>query len=503
MGPITARPTLPFVLFILLAVTSCRKPEAHAQSAPDAHAGPVPTEAPVVIVGGGLAGLVTAHELKKRGVSFLLLEASEQFGGRVQTAHYGHGLRAEYGLQEIWGDNPLLEVIRDLGVELDGDVEAPFSSMVLDGKLYPYVQDTTEEYFHSLLGVKNARVLRWWMEDARALRGVALSRGLAASEVRALQDVSFATWVRGFKMGKRVEDWIRLTVECELATSWELFSGLVGLLEFGVFLGEGEPNYKVKGGNSRLIEALAKEAGPNALTSALVSRIDREGDRARVTFLRQGVEETQHVVAAERVVVAVPFWRLHQIHFEPSLSSAKWEAVSTLMRGQYTVVHMVVSKEHRKLTYVDGQDPFPYLTDGVLGVIYGAQSESPEDEANEVFSFLVHGVNASAFHMAPRDHKVKEMLAAMDRLWPGFSRHVVTTTAYTYHPGSIAVWPPGRSPMDEKHQRLREPELGTWLVGDYTWSGHSDGAARSAMAAADTIARELSTRKREVTATRP
>ena len=41
----------------------------------------------VVIVGGGLGGLYSAYLLKRAGVSFVLLEASERFGGRILSQH--------------------------------------------------------------------------------------------------------------------------------------------------------------------------------------------------------------------------------------------------------------------------------------------------------------------------------------------------------------------------------------------------------------------------------
>ena len=41
--------------------------------------------APIVIVGGGLAGLAAANALKQREIPFLLLEASDRWGGRLHT----------------------------------------------------------------------------------------------------------------------------------------------------------------------------------------------------------------------------------------------------------------------------------------------------------------------------------------------------------------------------------------------------------------------------------
>ena len=453
-----------------------------------------PAQTTVAIVGGGLAGLVTAHELKKAGVAFHLLEAQDVVGGRVQTAHYADGLHAEYGLQELWGDNPLLPVVKELGVPIDSDVEETYSSMVLDGKLYGFTQDTNDEYFAAMMKPDEIAALKAWMVKARALHAKAEKVGLRSPDVAALQAVSFGKWVQSFNMPKRVNDWIRLTIECELATSWEVFSGLVGLLEFGVFLGEGQPNYKILGGNTKLIEALAKEAAPSVTTSALVSRVDRKKGkdgkvRVTVSYMKEGHEQT---LQADRVVVAVPPWRLHQIHFDPPLSPLKAEAITSLGRGSYTVVHMIVNKDYHRLTDKPGLSTvFPVLTDGVLGVIYGAQSEAPKESKNEVFAFLVHGGPGYAFHMQPRDVKIKEMLTAMDKLWPGFSKLVVSSYVYTYHPGAISVWPTGRSPLDDKTQALRTPEDGLFLAGDYLWSGHSDGAGRSAIAAAATIATEL------------
>lgn len=42
---------------------------------------------PVVIIGGGLAGLYAAYNLKKRNIPFLLLEAKASLGGRI-ASHY-------------------------------------------------------------------------------------------------------------------------------------------------------------------------------------------------------------------------------------------------------------------------------------------------------------------------------------------------------------------------------------------------------------------------------
>jgi monoamine oxidase len=196
-------------------------------------------------------------------------------------------------------------------------------------------------------------------------------------------------------------------------------------------------------------------------------------------------------VEADRVVLAVPFVRLHQIRFDPPLSDNKWQAVMTLGRGQYVVVHLLVDKAASQTWLVHGKPPFPVLTDGPLGVVYGVVHPSPREQPLEVFSLLVHGRAAAAFHMIPREIKVREMLARLDQLWPGLSKHVRSSYVYTYHPAAIPVWPAGRSPLDRLAASLREPELGLQLVGDYTESAHANGAAKSAIEATARLAAEL------------
>jgi monoamine oxidase len=229
--------------------------------------------------------------------------------------------------------------------------------------------------------------------------------------------------------------------------------------------------------------------------SALVTRIERRQEpngsvSVRVHYQR---DRRMYAIDAERVVLAVPFWRLHQIEVIPPLSSEKWQAVQSLSRGQYTVVHMLMSppKEIRQLWLVDGKNPFSVLSDGTLGVIYGMASAQPKSAESEAFSLLIHGQYAAAFHMVPRELRLHDIYGELEKLWPGFTQFVKESYVYTYHPGAIPVWPPGRSPLDELSQKLRQPELGLYLAGDYLYNAHSDGAARSGIAAAERIAAEF------------
>jgi len=455
----------------------------------------VPTAPPnrvqVVVVGGGVAGLVTAHQLEKAGLSVHVLESTDVWGGRIATAFYGPGLQGEYGMQEIWVGNPLLDIARELRVPLEGEVVPAYSSVVIDGELNPFLADTTEDYWKSMFSRTELTALHGWLRRAERLYETAHREGIANADIARLKEESFADWMEREALPPKVAEFLRLTIECELAADWSAFSALVGLLEFRVFFGD-VPAYHVAGGNIKLIDALVASIRGHKTLGATVTRVVSETvegrPRVRVTYVKNGVMQE---VQADRVVMAVPFVRLHQILFDPPLSERKWQGINSLQRGHYVVVHFHVDKEARRLWELDGVAPFPVLTRGPLGVVYGINEESPADQPLEVFSLLVYGAAANGFHMAPREAKIRELLAEMDKLWPGFSGHVKASHVWSYHPTAIAVWPPGRAPIDELGQAELEPEGGVYLTGDWTWSGHSEGAVRSAMVQARKVAIEL------------
>ena len=72
----------------------------------------------IVIIGGGLAGLTAARDLKQAGCeSFLVLEARDRVGGRTLNHDLGKGYFTEAGGQWIGpGQTAIADLARELGV---------------------------------------------------------------------------------------------------------------------------------------------------------------------------------------------------------------------------------------------------------------------------------------------------------------------------------------------------------------------------------------------------
>jgi oxygen-dependent protoporphyrinogen oxidase len=71
---------------------------------------------PVLIVGGGISGLVSAHALRKAGVEAQVVEASGRAGGSIRS-ELRDGYLIELGPQSFSGTGPLNALCGELGIE--------------------------------------------------------------------------------------------------------------------------------------------------------------------------------------------------------------------------------------------------------------------------------------------------------------------------------------------------------------------------------------------------
>jgi monoamine oxidase len=96
-----------------LALDGCMRPGYPA---------PRPGQEPVLIVGGGIAGLTAAHRLRQQGVAVRVMEAQNRVGGRMFSlrGHFAEGQVAELGGELIdTGHLRIRRLARELGIALD------------------------------------------------------------------------------------------------------------------------------------------------------------------------------------------------------------------------------------------------------------------------------------------------------------------------------------------------------------------------------------------------
>jgi monoamine oxidase len=451
---------------------------------------PAVTDAPVVIVGGGLTGLTVAYELRKAGIEALVLEASPRLGGRIQTISFADGATAEAHMEEYFERNPAVPLLRELGLPLIEDVA--HSTVRLEGRIRPYQGDGDRDTY--LAGVFDAAgreaFLRWNAEAWRlyeALHESHYSGRPLPAELVALTGVSFADWVKGAGLPTAVSEWIRVTTEPEMAIEWDQISALDGIDEVRLFLdtpdGFGEKNYHVEGGNTRFVEALASHLPRDHLiTSARVTAIEQDDRGVRLRVL---MADSRYVeVTGRMAVVTVPVSHLGRIQFSPDLSAEKQRAIATTRMGSYIKVNFRMAPGASRYWTIDGENALTLLSDSPAGSIYDVTDlqEAGTEEREGVLTLLLHARFARALMSEPADVIHERSADALDALFPGVRPHIRSSEIFVY-PQAVAYWPLelGRSRFDDLANALREPQGRLYIGGDTTEDSHSEGAVVAAL----------------------
>lgn len=463
---------------------------------------PEQPQAPVVIVGAGLAGLVTAYELQKRGIDSVILEQSERIGGRVQTVTWPSGVSAEAVMEEYWEGSPAVPLLQELGlIELERDGDLAHSSVRIDGTLYPYQGEGERDvYLAGFLDAAEREAFARFNASAVAIYDQLESTFFAGrplpEELRALMRVSLKEWVEGQGLPRKVTEWVRVTVEPEMAVEWDRVSALDGIDELRLFLERsdrfGERNYHVPGGNRHFIEALvAKVGAERVLTSTRVTAIEQTERGVRVRVLRDS--SRFEVFEGRLAVVTVPLFALSRIQFKPALSDEVKKAIATTRFGTYVKIIVGVTAKGFEKTLQDGVETLTLLSDSEAGSIYDATADDElQPGADRMMTLLIHAETARRYAAMSADEAREKAFSALDKLFPGIAPHLTFAEVFPY-PTAVAYWPlaEGRSRFDDAAQALRVP-LGNVLIGgDTTENSHSEGAVRAAQRMARQIAEQL------------
>jgi monoamine oxidase len=442
----------------------------------------------VLIVGGGLTGLTTAYELKKAGIDSLILEASPRIGGRIQSVRLMDGAIAEGHMEEYFERNPAVPLLRELGLGPQLVSDQAHSSVRIGETNYSYRGDgNRDDYLKGIFSPAEAAAFLQWNAKVWALYTNLHARHIPSQlppDLAALTQISFAEFVAREHLPEKVSEWIRVTIEPELAIEWDQISALDGIDEFRLFLetpdGFGEKNYHVQGGNSKFTAALAAKLRRRPIVNAMVTEIRQTAEGAVVRYLQDGHRYRE--ATAKYVVVTVPVHNLGRIQFIPALSEDKKRAIATTRMGSYIKVHLSIAPDAARLWEKDGASLLTLLSDSPAGSIYDATDlQNAPDGRDRILTLLVQGRFAKPLLGLSSDDIREACIQSLDKLFPGVQSHVRFAEVFVF-PQAVAYWPLelGRSRFDELAAKLREPHGRLFIGGDTTENSHSEGAVLAA-----------------------
>ena len=269
------------------------------------------TNARVVVVGGGLAGLTCAYRLQQAGIKATVYEANSRLGGRCWTRRgdFAENQIAEHGGELIDQSHARIrQLAQELGLPLDNLLAAeangteefynfagldyPYAEAVNDLKAIwqPLHRDLSEAGYPTLYNRYTARGAQ--LDQMSILDWInATIPGGVSSPLGRLLDVAYNIEYGG---------------ECDRQSALNLLY-LLGYNSPGQFtlFGASNEKYHVRGGNDQIPAQLAAALGSRVVTgTALVAAARKADGTYTVTF-----ESDRRIfdVVADKVVFALPF----------------------------------------------------------------------------------------------------------------------------------------------------------------------------------------------------
>ena len=312
----------------------------------------------VVIVGAGAAGLTAANQLKKAGLSVVVLEARDRVGGRLWT-DVVDGAMLEIGGQWVSPDQDALkETLAELGLETysryrEGDsvyIGQDGELTRFTGEIFPVAPETEKEIVR-LIEVLDGMVAEidpdkpWEHPDAEAL-----------------DRISFEAWLEEQTQDQEARDNIALFIAGAMLTKPAYaFSALQALLmaaSAGSFSHLVDADFildeRVVGGLQQVPLLLAERLGDDVVLDQPVNEVHWSEDGVRIVT-DKGLEVRARYVVLAHAPILYPW-----IEFQPALPRLKQQMHQHISMGFVIKVHAVYDRPFWREQGLSGTAFSPY-----------------------------------------------------------------------------------------------------------------------------------------------
>ncbi|HEY1976170.1 MAG TPA: NAD(P)/FAD-dependent oxidoreductase [Candidatus Baltobacteraceae bacterium] len=468
----------------------------------------------VVIVGAGIAGLVTARQLRDAGIDSIVYESSTRVGGRMHSErkYWAQGQHTEWCGAMI--DSLHVNMHRlaaRFGVPLlntyEGRPHGARDTCYLDGRYYS-MTDADRDF---------ARIYPVLQEQLNKVNP-ATTYATATPEARRIDAMSMHDWVAQYVPGGLDSQLGRLIKEAyrnEYGREFEELSALNLVVQLGQqrrytqnhemnVLGYSDQKYISALGSQAIPEAIAASLpeGSIAFNRRLQSLRSKPGGTYELRFDTGSGTES---VDADRVVLTLPFIVLRGLDTSGAgFDTSKRKAIDELGYGYHTKLHLQFDRR----AWMRPSHPWPHPTTGQIWTTLPVQSaldfslEQPgSDGLIEVFT----GAGPAMLDTPPQPYAyvenapavrrhVKAFFEQLDDIWPGVSpawNGKATFGNAQADPNilaSYACWLVGQCTTIAGHEA--SPQGRVHFAGEHTSvdnQGFMEGGAESGIRAANEI----------------
>jgi monoamine oxidase len=289
----------------------------------------------VAILGGGIAGLNCANHLLGSKLNFKLFEASKRFGGRILTHKndsLGLGIFPEFGGDFIDSNHEdMLNLAKEFNLELiDLEKEQKEKKLIKDiyffeNKKIPEDKIIVEfkKIAKKIAGDINSLGENYDTPQAIKLDNTALSDYFQSLKCKQwLKDIFIAAYIAEYGLDCTEQSTLNFLAMIDTQTN----------AGFKVF-GESDERYRIKGGNSKIIEGLVNKIGND--------HIEKEYEVTTINETSEGLYEilftNGKLVKTQKIVCTIPFTILRKIELNiKNISVEKRKCIDELGYGTNT-----------------------------------------------------------------------------------------------------------------------------------------------------------------------
>jgi monoamine oxidase len=488
------------------SVISCKKGDENTKKAISDEGESVGSsnDKKVVIVGAGMAGLNAAYQLRKAGIRATVYEGSFRLGGRILT-HYGDAL--QMGIHPEFGGDFIDSNHEDM-LALAKEFDLELIDMYAESKAANLIHET---FFFDGRHISEEEIIKEFKKIAPKIQKDAASLGEDYDTPAALvfDKMTLKDYIGSLKCTQWLKDIFTAAYLAEfgLETSEQSAINFLDMIDtntsdgFKIF-GDSDEKYRIKEGNSKLIEHLSEKVKDSIVMQSILTAISNKDGKYTLSF------RDKEDVQADYVIIAIPFTMLRDVKIDLSdITPEKMNSIQELGYGQNNKLFLGYEgrpwREGKNNYYGylfhkdihDGWDSSSIKSvasnKGVYCCFFGGA------ESIALSKVALHNPHAPASHIWKTDLPQKEIdkyIGQMEEVFPGskkayVNKHVFACwSSYPFVKASYTCPKPGQ--WNAAMLYTSEPVGDVYFAGEHCsvdYQGFMNGAAETGRLAAEQI----------------